>query len=472
MDIALTQSPENFHASEYYALWVKNIRSNLYDRSDKAYPYTPDSPLYFTITSPDTSLKTVYVNDALYSTNTATSFIINVKPLLNKTTQIYAKDAKGRVTNKIIFNVYNSHFLIFALTTKYQDLLDEIRQSDADRLLTVANSAGVLKNNLTPSDKGLFRMFGDALGVLRVNDTYATYVEKLTKVLDGFHYCATVGGFKRVLDAYSSGAFDFITYNDLEELRTTTSAYVRRKPGSNVIAEWFPTWLRLNRARFFLDAGELTLATGAETFIYVDGEVSGSTEYLVVKTALTEPLGLEQTISEVPNTVYTDIDGTITGFVGGRYVITNQPIISVISITSTGSIKPVGASVIDGYASVLNLHTTEDDVAIGTITLQYRARVRPIILAKVTTDGSEITKIEDPVPSRGALYRTRAKEESDFELYLDDDSFTAAEENQLLDVLAELNTSFGTGHVYVKDTAVVLTDYEYHKNNYRYVGAI
>lgn len=479
MDISLVKSPQSFHESEVYTVWVKNIQSNVYDRSDKAYPYTPNSPLYLEISSPDTTLKEVYFNEELYATNTAKIFQITITPLLNKTNRIYAKDTAGRRTNEIIFNVYNTHFLAFVLTSKFQDLFDEIRQSDADRLLTTDNSAGVFNNTLKPTDKALFRMFGDPLLVRRVNDNYAAYVEKLSKVQDGFYHCATVKGFRQVLEAFSSGTFDFITYDALEEFKSSAARSVKRK--SSLTVEWLPGWLKMNGQSFFLDAGETTVSSGSEIYVYVDGEVSGITNYLVVKTTTIEPIGLDENITEEIDTIHTDSDGSITGFKGGRYVITNHPIISLVASSSTGTTNTVGASRIEGYSSVVNLHTTEDDAIIGKVTLQYNAHVRPIILAKVTTE-DEITKIEDPIPSRGALYRTRAKEESDFELYMDQVSFTSEEEQQLLELLTELNTASGTGHVYVKDAISFPyvfgdftfedPDYEYHKTNYRYLGVI
>lgn len=468
MELTLLKGPEDFQNNFIYRKWVRGlVTREIYDTTDYAYPYIK-GPFTFRLTSSLLSTKAVYLNNILILSTAATTVDFKVYLQPNSANVLRAVDDLGDISETLFINVYNLHFFVFTISSQVYDLYKIIAQSMVDKTLTLDNSAGVLASDLVISDNALFTNFGDIMKVRRINDTHDEYLTKLKNVWDAFYYGCTIKGFKQLLGAFTTGDVDFITYLDLEELRTSTKTYVKRRGTLQV--EWLPSEIILNSYKYILNYGYVSLSASSETFLYLDGstDVNG---YLEVKTATTEPVGTESVVSEDTDDIFTDTEGLLTGLENGKYVILNHPVIELISVSSDGPFNVKGAELIEG-TNVLFLRTDWDDVDIGTVTINYRANTRSIVLAKVTTDGTDITKIEDPIPSRGAIYRTRYREESDFELYIDDQNFTAKELVQLVELLTDINTPVNIGHLYVKDTTVVLTDYEYHKNNFRFVDYV
>jgi len=474
MEITFYDSFERVHSNRIYQVWVRHLVDDaVYDTRQSAYPKM-DKFFTFRVTSDTPSLKFVYFNGELIESNSSLDFTVNVYPSPNRVNMIYVEDQFGNKTSTIYFNVYNLHYLIFVITTPLRDLLEAIQQSDADRVLTEDNSLGVSSNPFSISDKALFLAFGRFLGVSRLTATSSQYITRLKGVLDAFYYCGTIGGVKRLVEALTStGEIDFITYRDLEEFRTSTYANVRKKLGGETLeVEWFPAQLRVNGRRYYLDKGDMVMNSG-NNFLYVDGTVD-SNGHLVVKNSSTEPLGEWQTITETvtENAIYTDTTGEITGTAGSKYVILQRPVTRLISVTSVGGLRPTGAQLVEGCGSLIQLHTLWDVSYIGDLIIQYETYTRPLILAKVTVGGGDpqsIQKIEDPIPSRGAIYREPVAEENDYELYINDEYLSSDEQDQLLSLLEDIVPIAGVGHVYIKDSSATLTEYEYHKEGYTYI---
>lgn len=468
MVIEFYSTPENVHSNIVYWKWVNLLNKSVYDNSKTAYPYF-NVPYTFKITNTvSPSNVYVYFNDELIETNNNSEFYVNIYPVLERTNVLYAKDDYNHQSNKIIFDVYDLHTLVFTINTGLNEILTDIKQTDADYTLTGDNSSGVLNSDLYISDKALFKNWGRVLDIRRINDTYAEYITKLRTGMDAFYYCGTVSGFKKLMSAFTDGFVDVISYMEIEELMTSFAGMVRRVAPLTIGCN--PKLVKLGQDKYIFNYNTQLLSSGTENYVYVDGEVGVSGD-LVMKVSSSEPLGTEQTITEIHEYINTDdADGTITGLPYGKYVYLRSPVIELGSITSSGTLKVTGAELIEN-STILFLRTDWDDEYIGTITVQYTGYLRPIVLAKVTTT-SDISRIEDATPSRGAIYRTRQKEESDFELYCDDENFTDAEKEQLKTLLSEINVATGMGHLYVKNPSVSLDEYEYHKDGYEYIDTI
>lgn len=492
LQITVTESAEIFHTNPVYSAWIERLIDSEIFATDArtAYPYTPDTPITFTITTPDTTLKEVYFNDQLLFTTTERVFDVQVYPVLHEVNSLYVIDTVRRRTPTIYFTVYNLHFFVFVVTSKLRDIFDSIQQSHIDRTLSLNYGTGLLgSNEYSQSNAALTRMFGQPLQVSRINDTKEEYRNKLQNVLNGFHYCGTVFGFKEVLQAFASGNVDFITYRELEEFRTSANVYLHRTDTLEI--GWFPAIVEMNNRKHFIDYGTMAVPSGdSSQFIYIDGstDVNG---YQIVKTAAAEPVGSESVVTEQFDTFLTDDDeGTLTGLAGGRFVILSSPVISLSAVSSDGTVNPEGAEVLESSKSILFLRTDADDDEIGTVTVQYIAYNRPLVLGLVKTS-SDIWRIEEPVPTRGAIYREQQYEESDFEMFVGNDALTDEEIAQLLEILKEVSTVTGRGHLWVKkldyefagwigpphygvmgSSAGYNETYEYHKLGYRYVGLV
>lgn len=460
----------------------------IYDTHEMAYPYTPDTPITFSISTPDTTLKEVYFNNRILFTTTERNFDVDVYPSLHSLNEIYAVDTLQRKTETIYFMVYNLHFLIFVSSTDMRDLYIQVQQSHIDKTLAAVNSNSLMGHTLSQSNVALTRIFGEHQQVSRINDTKEEYRLKLKNTLNAFYFAGTVKGFKTLMQGFSSGDTDFITYMDLEELRASSNIHLHRSAPMEV--GWFPGFITMSGHRQFLDAGNMVVASGdSSQFVYVDGELSGGS--LVVKKSDVEPVGTTVEQTEQPTQIYTDTDGSLTGLVGGKYVILEYPVLELKSVDSDGSIRPQGAELLSDESSILVLRTDATVAQIGAVTVVYDAHIRPIVLGLVKTNATDVATIEEPVPTRGSIYREAATEESDFELFLTDSNLSDEEEQQLLELLREINVTTGMGHVWIKKVEYTFGSwvsipgmgvmgsevgynqtYEYHKLGYRFLGLV
>ena len=468
MDLIFKRGAEDLPNNFLYTRWISNlVGKSVYDTDKTAYPLL-GTPFTFEIQSNTTNLKNVYFNDILINSSSDQVFEIQVYPVIGRVNNLYAQDINGSKTRIFYFTVYNLHFLPFTVTSILFQMFKQLQQKDADKTLTEDNTKGVFQTPYIASDKALFKFFGSPLEVERIDATQTEYLKRLRDIKDAFYYSGTIRGLKSILAAFSLSGLDIVSYLTLEEFRSSSSVYVRRS--NSLTVEWFPSKVYFNGKRYLIEYGTKSLSSNSKTFLYTDGSINANNN-LIIKSTSTEPLIVDVNLTPTytSSEIYVDVDGSITGLKNGLYIITDHEIKKFNTISSDGAFKIKSATIISKH--ILFLKTDWDVSHLGNVVVDYNTQLRPLILAKVTTN-SDVSKIESPIPERGSVFRTQQKENSDFDLYINDESLTQREINQLVDLLKSNTVATGIGHLYVKDSSVILSDYEYHKNNFRFENLI
>lgn len=169
---------------------------------------------------------------------------------------------------------------------------------------------------------------------------------------------------------------------------------------SGFIVDFSAADMWIYRRWWTLLAGSKTLAANKKYWLYV--QPGGyTTPYLPIEImeifdpAINRPFReiVTQTASFTPEQIDTDTSGVVTGVAGSRFVRLPLTAISVGQIYGTG-VGDFTLQKLIPNTGIVSLGIDWQPSLIGTVHVTFNYYSEPIILARITTDGSAVSKIE------------------------------------------------------------------------------
>jgi hypothetical protein len=346
----------------YLKGWL--VDGNIYDKSLKAVPYTNSYVKFpgqaFT-TSGNPSAGTdliIHHRNLDYSTTYGVTvgadgeFSFHLKLGLGEN-RIWVTTADEQiVSNVLIYNAYYIHFFLclysleFALFRKYYV---QMRQNVSLRDYVFGDvpypDLPSDEDYYTTEQKALVSNFARMLYLPTIPQmTREEFASAIRSVFSAFEISpmkeavdlvsiALTGNAAVVFEYFKSHTFELdeehdvkTIYHDFSWKLVAGTTYPTVSPGGSFC--WGDNWFRLYNEKKFLVHGNKALSDiggippVGSVWVYVDGEVSGSS--LVMKYATDQPFPFANYYNEsfTPDQVLVDADGSVTGLAGGLYVKT------------------------------------------------------------------------------------------------------------------------------------------------------
>lgn len=503
--LVMASTPLGVHTNAMYRRFKRNmVDGDVYDIGDMTYP-AMTSGVTFTVTGASASGSSVQIlhNGVLAHTLVGrTGYTFTIKPAIGRNV-VQAVQGSDR-TPTIDFVTDQLHTLIYPLARVLGQREEEIRQAWANGYLDTDAVNDANGNPLSPTAASLSQSWAEYLDVPRIStQTVEEFVQSIQAVLQIYQQGAVVQSLEDSGQAAGGDSGELVpnrvTFPGVANVVPHVQAY-HVTPGdtSNAVSV-FPGQVRMNNRLYNVAYVEqLTLnqstapATGGtgSTWVVLDptDDASGaSTGTLTPVVTGSEPRYITTTYEETFSTseILEDTDGSITGMVGGKYIILERPAISISDITGA-TLSLSGASRVvqdsrDQNTCVVDLGTRMAVTAItsSSIMVQYTApRSEVIVLARVVVSGSgnTVTDIEDvrssAVIGQGGIYQDSDTTNRGYRLYLTKAAgFTDEEKAWAMRLIRKTSPAAAGGLLFFNEAGYGDLDI-YHDSGYQYYGVI
>jgi hypothetical protein len=386
------------------------VDGNIYPTDADAVPFRAASLLFTGDAGSPSVPVEIWLNGVLYASitaNAANAFSFSVV-LAKGRNQIQAKLADGQlIGNTIFLNAYSLHTLLEAFAGQFTELRGYLDQGQQDKFIDDITDWD--SNATTIASSELRRFFGQYVSAHKIpSHTREQYRTFLKRIFTAHQFSPTIRGLDELCLAYLGTIPTFRMLKNTFFAQTVgangsaapNGIKFNAKIGDLNTLQWTTTEVWMYRRWFRITPNEKDdLAASSKYWVYVDGDVDANQDltlkFLKINiTSLDYPLRQEiaRTTVVAQAEIRTDTTGKKTGTKNTLYVETDR--IPTVLTSATGSVFGVLPATIISGTGWVSLGVQVLAATVGAVTVVYKFKTNPRILARVTTDATVITAIE------------------------------------------------------------------------------